>query len=66
MRVKIIGAGIFGCMIAGELKRAGHEVVLIEKNSDIMQGASKFNHNRIHFGFHYPRSLSTAQQSLEA
>ena len=65
MKIKIIGAGIFGCMIASELKNAGHEVVLLEAGTDIMQGASKLNHNRIHFGFHYPRSIPTARQSLD-
>lgn len=30
-----------------------------------MINASKCNHNRIHYGYHYPRSIETAQQSLE-
>tara|TARA_Y100000593_G_scaffold82678_1_gene155461 strand:+ start:917 stop:1954 length:1038 start_codon:yes stop_codon:yes gene_type:complete len=63
--IKIIGAGLFGCCIAIELKKAGHEVILLEQDSDIMQRASKLNHNRIHFGFHYPRSVKTARQSLD-
>ena len=64
-KIKVIGAGIFGCCIASELSKTGYEVVLIEQDSDIMQRASKLNHNRIHFGFHYPRSPKTARQSLE-
>ena len=63
--IKIIGAGLFGCCIAIELKKAGHKVILLEQDSDIMQRASKLNHNRIHFGFHYPRSVKTARQSLD-
>ena len=50
MQIKIIGAGIFGCVIAYELDRAGHDVVIIEQDSDIMQRASKCNHNRLHLG----------------
>ena len=65
MQVKIIGAGIFGCVIAYELDRAGHDVVVIEQDSDIMQRASKCNHNRLHLGYHYPRSIETAKQSLD-
>lgn len=65
MKIKIIGAGLFGCCIGYELSRYGHDVIIIEQDSDIMTRASKCNHNRIHFGYHYPRSIKTAQQSLE-
>ena len=65
LRIKVIGAGIFGCCIASELAKSGYEVILIEQDSDIMQRASKLNHNRIHYGFHYPRSARTARQSLD-
>ena len=64
MRVAIIGGGIFGCTSALALARAGHSVVLFEKNAQIMQGASKNNHNRLHLGLHYPRSVETARQCL--
>lgn len=65
MRIKVIGAGIFGCCISSELAKSGYEVILIEQDSAIMQRASKLNHNRIHFGYHYPRSARTARQSLD-
>lgn len=61
----VIGTGIFGLCLAIELKKNGHHVIVVEKNSDIMLEASKCNHNRIHFGFHYPRSIETAKQSLK-
>lgn len=64
-KIKIIGAGIFGCAIAYELDRVGHDVTIIEQDDDILKHASKCNHNRIHFGYHYPRSLKTAEQSLD-
>ncbi len=62
--VIIIGGGVFGCSIAIELARKGKKIRLIEKNNDILLGATKHNHNRIHFGYHYPRSIETAKQSL--
>ena len=65
MRIKIIGAGLFGCTIGYELQRAGHDIVIIEQENDIMQRASKVNHNRLHLGYHYPRSIETAEQSLD-
>ena len=64
-KVAIIGAGIFGCSIALELDKEGYEVVLYEKETDIMLKATRNNHNRIHYGYHYPRSLETAKQSLD-
>lgn len=64
MRVAVIGAGIFGVAIAMELDKR-HSVTLIDANGDIMQNASKVNHNRLHFGFHYPRSKETARQSID-
>ena len=62
--IYVIGAGVFGCSIAIQLAKSNYNVTLIEKNSDILSGATKFNHNRIHFGYHYPRSIDTAKQSI--
>ena len=62
--IYVVGAGIFGCSIAIELAKNNYSVTIIEKNSDILNRATKFNHNRIHFGYHYPRSIDTAKQSL--
>ena len=64
MKVIVIGAGLFGVTIALELSKR-YSVTLVDMNDDIMQNASMVNHNRIHFGFHYPRSKETALQSLE-
>lgn len=66
MKVLIIGAGIFGTSAAIELaKERSFQIDLIERESDIMQKASLCNHNRLHLGYHYLRSYSTAEQSLE-
>ena len=64
-KIAIVGAGIFGCSIALELEKDGYEIILFEKEEDILQLASKNNHNRIHYGYHYPRSLETVKQSLD-
>ena len=63
MKVLVVGAGIFGVTIALKLSDR-HSVTLVDMNDDIMQNASRVNHNRLHFGFHYPRSRETAIQSL--
>ena len=63
-KIAIVGAGIFGCSIALDLDKKNFHTVLFEKEQDIMLLASKNNHNRIHYGYHYPRSLDTTIQSL--
>jgi len=65
MRIAVIGAGIFGITAALELSKKHSDVTLIDENDDIMLNASMVNHNRLHFGFHYPRSRATASQSLD-
>ena len=64
-RVLIIGGGIFGLSTAIVLGEKGYQVTLIEKNYDVMLGASLVNQNRIHYGYHYPRSTATAEESLQ-
>lgn len=64
-QVLIIGGGIFGLTNAIVLGEAGYQVSLVEKNYDVMQGASQVNQNRIHYGYHYPRSRATAEESLK-
>jgi len=66
LNVCIIGGGIFGLTIALHLSKFCKLIKVYEYNSKVLYGATKFNHNRHHFGFHYPRSLETAKQCLEA
>lgn len=60
MKIAVVGAGIFGCTAAIHCARAGHEVDLFDKAGQILTGASGANQFRLHEGYHYPRSLSTA------
>jgi glycine/D-amino acid oxidase-like deaminating enzyme len=62
--VAVIGGGVFGCSVAVELANAGHQVTLFEQAPQLMRGASRNNHNRLHLGYHYPRSISTAEQCI--
>jgi hypothetical protein len=66
MRVAVVGAGIFGVSAAVKLAREGHKVELYEKNDDILAAASGINQYRLHRGYHYPRSKSTALSSKYA
>lgn len=59
MRIRVLGAGFYGCHIAASLLRDGHDVEVHEIADHIFAGASGAIPARIHRGFHYPRSLST-------
>lgn len=56
--VCIIGAGWYGCHIGTTFKNNGYNVSIFDK-SGIFHGASNNNQNRLHLGFHYPRSFET-------
>jgi hypothetical protein len=45
--------------------QAGIDVSIFEKNIGSIQGASRFNQNRLHKGYHYPRNHETREQSLK-
>ncbi|WNJ91536.1 NAD(P)/FAD-dependent oxidoreductase [Bosea sp. 685] len=52
--VAIIGGGVVGCAVARHLTLAGAKVVLLEKATDILSGASKGNSAILHTGFDAP------------
>jgi hypothetical protein len=64
--VAVVGGGIFGSTAAVELASAGHRVVLFEAGADLLGAASGINQYRLHRGYHYPRSVSTATASRDA
>jgi hypothetical protein len=59
----VIGGGFFGCTIALHLKNYVKDILLLEKESDLLQRASYINQARVHHGYHYPRSILTAVRS---
>ena len=63
--ILIIGGGLFGLTAAIIFAENGHEVLVVEKEKDILRGATQINQNRIHYGYHYPRSLQTGKEALE-
>lgn len=63
MKIAVIGAGWFGCHIALELLKEGYQIKVFEREKDIFLGASGNNQNRLHLGYHYPRSYITREQS---
>ncbi len=61
----VIGGGFYGCVIACYLKRERGfgKVVLVEREDKLLCRASTNNQARIHNGYHYPRSHTTAFRS---
>ena len=62
--VLIVGGGFYGCEIALKLSKIGlSKILLVEKENELMKRASVNNQARVHNGYHYPRSIKTAQSS---
>lgn len=61
----IIGGGFYGAAIAVYLaqNRGLRRVVLVEREAKLLARASYHNQARVHNGYHYPRSFTTAFRS---
>ena len=49
--ILIIGGGVVGCAVARELSRCDATLMLVDRASDVAQGASKANSGIVHAGF---------------
>lgn len=61
----IIGGGFYGAAIAVYLakQRGFKRIILIEREATLLARASYNNQARVHNGYHYPRSFTTAYRS---
>ncbi len=61
----IIGGGFYGTAIAIYLakQRGVKRILLVERESALLTRASYSNQARVHNGYHYPRSFTTAYRS---
>jgi len=61
----VVGGGFYGCAIALHAVRRWRlqRVLLVEREDALMQRASWRNQARVHGGYHYPRSYTTAFRS---
>jgi glycine/D-amino acid oxidase-like deaminating enzyme len=62
----VIGGGFYGASIALYLKRSRNvsRVVLLERDARLLTRSSFTNQARLHRGYHYPRSFTTAHRSI--
>ena len=59
----IIGAGLYGLYSALFCGQKGQHILVLECDSAPFKRATYINQARVHQGYHYPRSLSTAVKS---
>ena len=59
----IIGAGLYGLYAALFCGQRGQSVLVLECDPTPFRRATYINQARVHQGYHYPRSLSTAMKS---
>ncbi len=59
----IIGAGIYGLYSALYCAKNNEKIIVLEKDSEAFKRATYINQARVHMGYHYPRSYSTAIKS---
>jgi len=65
MKIAVIGAGWMGLHISYILSKKGYDIKIYELANKIFSGMSGHNTNRLHMGYHYPRSLITRMQSID-
>lgn len=61
----VIGGGFYGASIALYLtvQKGLSKVLILEREEDLLTRASLNNQSRVHNGYHYPRSFTTAYRS---
>ncbi|MEN6561246.1 MAG: NAD(P)/FAD-dependent oxidoreductase [Acidobacteriota bacterium] len=62
--VAVIGGGVVGCAVLRELARYDLKLVLLERASDLAEGASKGNSGVIHAGFNVPSGSLKARMNV--
>lgn len=59
----IIGAGLYGLYAALYSAKKGEQICVLERDNESFSRATYINQARVHMGYHYPRSFSTAIKS---
>jgi len=59
----IFGAGLYGLYAALQCGQRGEKILVLERDAAPFMRATYINQARVHMGYHYPRSFSTAIKS---
>lgn len=65
-QVLVAGGGLAGCLTACLLHDRGVDVMIVDQHGEAMQGASRWNEGKVHFGYTYvgTDSVRTAELML--
>lgn len=61
----IIGGGLYGLYSALQCGERGEKILVLEHDNASFKRATYINQARVHKGYHYPRSFSTAKKSAD-
>lgn len=61
----IVGGGLYGLYAALYCGRKGEKILVLEYENRSFMRATYINQARVHKGYHYPRSYSTAKKSAD-
>lgn len=61
----VVGAGIYGLYATKFCAQKGEKILLLEYDDESVSRATYINQARVHNGYHYPRSFSTAIKSAK-
>ncbi|WP_282786532.1 FAD-dependent oxidoreductase [Flavobacterium croceum] len=61
----IIGAGLYGLYAAHFCGKKGQKILVVENDPEAFSRATYVNQARVHMGYHYPRSFTTAKKSAD-
>jgi hypothetical protein len=64
MKCIILGGGWYGNFLGLIFKMLNVEFIILEIKNDIFTGSSSKNQNRLHQGYHYPRSQQTRDECI--
>ena len=62
--VAVVGGGVVGCAVLRELSRFDLKLLLLEREADLAEGASKGNSGVIHAGFNVPSGSLKARTNV--
>lgn len=62
--VAVLGGGISGALVARRLADAGVSTVIVDRAPELMSGASRWNDGKIHLGYTFTGTPSTATAAL--
>ena len=65
MRAVVIGAGVVGCAVGLELRRAGFQVTVVDKNGDVGHGSTSSSCGIVRRFYSQPGMIAMAHEAAQ-